>query len=180
MARVKWLQRLGSHGRPEVAAANADIDHIREAIALASSHPPLVNIGNKPSAALACRQHCRMQGTQLIRQREARRGSQQRVQRRTTFGDIDLVAGEHGIDLRAQAHAVRHRQQGSQCVRIQALAAEVEQRAVKLTRELVNRSGFAAKSSATGTASNRRAWDSSACQRESGAGRVVSSLIRGW
>ena len=96
------LQRLVGHHRPEIRSADADVDHIADALAGvalpgAAAHPlgeirhPVqngMNLGHDVAA--------------VMQDRGAARRAQRNVEHRAVLGDVDLVAAEHRLDAVAQ------------------------------------------------------------------------------
>ena len=100
-------ERFIGHHRPEVGAADADIDDIADALAGMPlpraaadavgevGHP--VEDGVNPGHDILAIHH----------DRSASRGAQGHMQHRPLFRDVDLLATEHRIDARAQADRLR-------------------------------------------------------------------------
>ena len=105
------LERFVCHDRPEIGPANADIDHIADALAglafpLAQAHAvgkvrhPVqngVNVGNHVAA--------------VVNDDGAARRAQRDMQDGAVFRDVDFVAAEHGVDAIVQRRLVGELQQ---------------------------------------------------------------------
>ena len=100
-------QRLVGHDRPQVRAANADIDHV--ANALAGMPLPLAaadaigKCGHPVEHGMDLGHHVLAVDKNLRPLRRAQR----HVQHRPPFGEVDLVAAKHGIDPRLQTRLLR-------------------------------------------------------------------------
>ena len=97
------LEGLVGHHRPEVGAADADVDDVADALAG-------VALPGAAADAVAEVRHLVEHGVDLGHHvlavdddRCAARRAQGHVQDGAVFRDVDLVAPEHGVDARAQA-----------------------------------------------------------------------------
>ncbi len=105
IAGVKRPQCCDRHGRTEVAAADADIDDIGEA--LARSIPCACRHGHRrrrPRIARAPRAPLHA-APSTAPTAESRRGTQQSVERRALLGVVDRLALEHRVDARHEPGA---------------------------------------------------------------------------
>mmetsp|Transcript_53784 Transcript_53784/g.126936 ORF Transcript_53784/g.126936 Transcript_53784/m.126936 type:complete len:559 (+) Transcript_53784:879-2555(+) len=111
----KSLQRLHDHRRPEVAAADADMDDVRDRAALATAH------------ALGKGQHRVQRGLHLGVERRAAAGrcAQSRVQHRAALGVVDRVAAQQRITPRLQPAVGGQFQQQGQRRRVDAVLGQV-------------------------------------------------------
>ena len=98
------LERLVGHDRPEVGAADADVDDVADA--LAGVALPLAAADAVGRSRPSCRAR---RGPGAPRSRRRRRwtaplrGAQGDVQDRALLRDVDLLSPEHGVDARSQA-----------------------------------------------------------------------------
>ena len=97
------LERLVGHHRPEVGAADADVDHVADAfagVALPCAAPdPVGEVGHLVQHGVNLGHHVLAVDDDGRRSRRA----QGHVQDGAVFRDVDLVAPEHGVDALAQA-----------------------------------------------------------------------------
>ena len=96
------LERLVGHHRPEVGAADADVDHVADAfagVALPCAAPdPVGEIGHLVQNGVNLGHHVLAVDDDGRRTRRA----QGHVQNGTVLREVDLVTPEHGVDLPAQ------------------------------------------------------------------------------
>ena len=96
-------QRLVGHDRPEVGAADADVDDVADALAgvalpCAAAHA-VGEVGHPVEHGVDL-------GHDVLAvddDRRAARCAQRHVQHGAVLGDVDLLAREHGVDALAQA-----------------------------------------------------------------------------
>ena len=97
------LQRLVSHHRAKVRTANANVDHVTNALSRVSlPHAALDAIGKLRHLV----QHSVDLGHHVLSIHDdarATRGAQSDVQHSAVLGDVDIVAAEHRVDPGAQA-----------------------------------------------------------------------------
>jgi len=120
-------ERGDRHLRPEVAAADADVDDVAQRprrIAGARAH------------ALGEGEHRLAAGMHLVgERRRARGGAQGRVQHRAAFGEVDLLAGEHRVAPRLDAALAREVCEEAQRRRVEAVLRKVAEELGRLERE---------------------------------------------
>jgi hypothetical protein len=102
-AGVEGRERGGRHDGPEIAAADADVDDVREALASRARAPAGVHRGDELRALPAHGENLVVQRSERRRQRVAGRHAQKRVQGGAMLGLIDRLAREQGVDARPQA-----------------------------------------------------------------------------
>ena len=95
-------QRLIRHHRAKVRAADADIDHIFDLLARKTLPLARADLLGESGHLFEHRMHLRHHILAVDDDLFRLRRPQRHVQHRAVFGDVDLVAAEHGIDLLAQ------------------------------------------------------------------------------
>ncbi len=135
MAGMEGLERSDRHRGSEIAAADADVDDIGEALAAAAGPLALVHVADESCALPPDRQHVRMQGFEVGCQPRAGRAPQQRVQRSAPLALIDDCAIEHRVNARTQPCVVGRRRERRHRIGVDSLAAEIEQQAFQFARE---------------------------------------------
>ena len=93
------LQSLVSHHRPEIGAADADIDHIPDALAGVTFPLAATHRVSEPGHPIEHGVDFRHDIFAIDNNGCAPGSTQGYVQHRTIFGDVDLVAAKHRIDL---------------------------------------------------------------------------------
>ncbi len=96
------FQRLVSHHRPKVGAADADIDHVLDALARVALPSAGANARRKFGHLVEHGVHLRHDVLAVHRDRRAFRRTKRDMQNGAVFGDVDLLAAEHGVDARAK------------------------------------------------------------------------------
>ena len=132
---MKRPERFDRHRRAEVAAADADVDDVREALAAGAGAAALVHVAHERGALRAHGQDLGMQRRERRRQCRARRRPQQRVQRGAALAVVDDRAVEHRVDALAKRSGIGQPDERVQRLGIEALAAEVEQQSVEFARK---------------------------------------------
>ena len=98
------LERLVGHHRPEVGAADADVDDVADALAGVALPLRRCGRGWQKSAILSSTAWtCGHDVLAIDDDRRAFRRAQRHVQDGAVFRDVDLLAAEHRVDPRAQA-----------------------------------------------------------------------------
>ena len=133
--RGQRMQRLHGHGRPEVRAADADVDDGGEARAARTAHHAFAHAFGECQHALALGEHlaCDVLATGTVGGDAGH--AQRRVQYRAPFGGVDGLAAPHGLDARTQAGGIGEARQQMQAVVVDALAGEIEVEAGGFARE---------------------------------------------
>ncbi len=137
LARMERLERLHRHGRSEVAAADADVDHVGEPLARCARAGAVVDFSHELRALGALGQHFGVHALKRRRHRRACGCAQQRVQRRPAFRVVDDGAVHERIDLTAQVYGLGQGHQRIQRAGVESLAREVQQQAVELAGEIL-------------------------------------------
>ena len=134
--RVVWRERRGRHRRTEVAAADADVDHVGEARAGRARQPARVDGADEGAALRAHRQHVGVQRRECRRQARAGRRAQAAYAapaRRSV--SLTTSPGEQRIPARSDALRRGELDQRFERGCIEALAAEIQQQPAGLARE---------------------------------------------
>ena len=96
-------ERLVGHDGPEVGAADADVDHVPDALAGVALPVAAADAGGEASHLV---EHGVYVGDHVLPvddDRGAPRRAKRDVEHGPVLGDVDLVATEHGVDALAQA-----------------------------------------------------------------------------
>ncbi len=96
-------QRLVGHDRAEIGAADADIDDIADALAGMTVPFPAAQPGGKIGHLVEHGVHVGHDVASIVHEASVARRAQRDVQHRAVFGDVDLVAAEHGRDALREA-----------------------------------------------------------------------------
>ena len=108
-------QRLVGHDRPEIGAADADIDHIADALAGMAFPCPAAHPLGEVRHLVQHRMDVGHDIPAIENDGSPARRAQRHMQHRAVLGDVDLVAAEHRVDAVLQPGLVE---------RAQATAAE--------------------------------------------------------
>ena len=139
-------QRLVGHHRPEVRAADADVDDVADPLAgvTASSRRCGPGWRRRPSCraprARRARRSCHRR-----RSTASSRRAQRHVQHGAVFRNVDLLAAEHRVDLRAQARCLGESQQQPQRLVGDAVLRIVEEDAGRFGVEALAAAGSCAE-----------------------------------
>ena len=95
-------QRLVGHHRPEVRAADADVDDVADALAGVALPLAAADAVGEVGHLVEHGMHLRHDVLAVHDDRCASRRAQGDVQDGAVLGDVDLVTAEHGVDPRAQ------------------------------------------------------------------------------
>ena len=136
-ARIEWRERRRRHGRPKVAAADADMDDVREPRAARAGPASGMHVGDEGRALPAHGEDLGVQRRDRGRKRSARGCAQERVQGRAALGVVDRLAGEQRPDARVETALLRELDECTERGRVETLPAEVEQQAAGLAREIL-------------------------------------------
>ena len=134
-------QRLVGHHRPEVGAADADVDDVADALAGVALPCRRCARGSANSAILsstACT--CGHDVLAVDDDRRVLRRAQRHVQHRAVLGDVDLLAAEHRVDPLAQARLLGQLQQ-----QLQRLVGDAVLRVVEIDARGLERQALAAR-----------------------------------
>ena len=105
------LQRLVGHHRPEVGAADADVDDVANAFAGVAFPGAAAHAVGEISHLVEHGVDLRHHVLAIDDDRCASRRAQGHVQDGAVFRDVDLLAPEHGVDPRAQSGFLRQLQE---------------------------------------------------------------------
>ena len=97
------LQRLVGHHRPEVGAADADVDDVADALAGVALPRAAADAVGEVGHPVEHRVDVGHDVLAVDDDRRASRRAQRDVQHGAVLGDVDLLAAEHRVDARAQA-----------------------------------------------------------------------------
>jgi hypothetical protein len=101
--RAVVAQCLVSHHRPEVGAADADVDDVPDALAGVARPTAAAHPARKGAHAVEYYMHVGYHVVAIKQDGCRTRCAQGHVQHRAPFRDVDPVAAEHGVDPFAQA-----------------------------------------------------------------------------
>ena len=104
-------QRLVGHDRPQIGAADADVDHVADRLAGVAGPAPAAHLYRERGHALQDIVHLRHHVLAVHEDFGVQRRAQGHVQDSPVLGDVDLVAAEHGVDVVLQAARLGQRQQ---------------------------------------------------------------------
>ena len=107
-------QRLVRHHRAEVGAADADVDHVADALAGVAAPRAVAHPVGERGHAVEHVVHAGHHVDAVHHDRLASRGAQRHVQHGAVLGGVDPLAAEHRVDL--LAHAAFVRQFESSCI----------------------------------------------------------------
>ena len=135
-------ERLADHHRPEVRAADPDIDDVGDPLArgplpLPAAHA-LGELAHPPQHGVDVRHHVRT----VDHDRPVGAVAQGHVQDRTVLGDVDLLAGEHPVPPALDIGLAAQRQQQIQCLGRDPVLRVVEEEPVLGQREALEPFGI--------------------------------------
>jgi len=128
-------QRLAGHARPQVRAADADVDHVADALAGGAQPASVAHLRAEIAHARKHRVHFGHDIGAIDFEHGIGRCAQRHVQRRPVLGGIDVGACEHGVPARRDATGFRQRQQQAPRLRFHPLLGVVQVPAGTLGRE---------------------------------------------
>src|SRR5205085_8784440 len=96
-------QRLGGHGGPEVGAADPEVDDVADGAPGEARPRPAAHAAGEVRHAIEHGMDARHDVLAVHDDARAAGGAQRDVQDGPTLGDVELLAGEHRLDARAQA-----------------------------------------------------------------------------
>ena len=129
------LERLVGHDRPEVGAADADVDDVADALAGVALPLAAADAVGEVGHLVEHGVDLRHDVLAVHHDRGVSRRAQRHVQHRAVFRDVDLLAAEHGVDPLAQAGLLRQLQQEPQRLVGDAVLRVVEVEAGGLRRQ---------------------------------------------
>ena len=106
-------QRLVRHHRPEIGAADADVDDVANPLAGVALPRAAADAVGEVGHLVEHGVHLRHDVLAVDDDRRALRRAQRHVQHGPILGDVDLLAAEHGVDPRPQAALVRQLQRAA-------------------------------------------------------------------
>ena len=98
-------QRFVRHHGPEVGTADADVDDVANALAGVALPLAAANAVREGRHLVEHGMHLRHDVLAVDDDRRALRRSQRHVQHGPIFGDVDLLAAEHGVDPARRPHS---------------------------------------------------------------------------
>ncbi len=130
------LQRLVRHHRPEVRAADADVDDVADPLARVARPRAAADARPRsPAIRSSTSWTCGHDVLAVDDDRRVTRRAQRDVQHRAVLGDVDPVAAEHRVDARRAARTPRraatqqpHRLVGDAVLRVVEVDADCVQR----------------------------------------------------
>ena len=131
---VERRQSQRRHRRTEVGAADADVDHVGELAALPGDGAGAHAVGEGRHAV----EHLVDHRHDVLALRAVDRvggGAQRHMQDRPILGDVDRLAGEHGVAALLDASRIRQRQQAGHHLVVDEVLGIVEQEIVEAGRE---------------------------------------------
>ena len=129
------LKRLVSHHRPEVRAADADIDHVANPFAGVTLPRPAANAAREPGHLIEHRVDFGDDILAVHKDGCVARRAQRHVQHRPVFREIDLLAPEHGLDARPQPGFLGQLHQQLECPVRDTVLRVIEEKPHRLRRQ---------------------------------------------
>jgi hypothetical protein len=136
-------ERLVRHHRPEIGAADADVDHVANALSGMSFPLAAADAIGEVSHLVEHGMDLRDDILSVDDDRGSSRRAQRHVQDRAVFRDVDLLAAKHRIDPLAQAGLLRKRDEQAQCLLVDAVFRIIEEDAGGLGRHPLAPAGIA-------------------------------------
>ncbi len=135
------VQGQHRHGRPQVGAANADIDDELEGLLRAADYRAFTNLLREVQHSLALLHHDALDV--LTADSRSRRLAERNVEDGASFGRIDLVAPPHGLDTLAQPQSIRGLSQLREHDLVDTLSGVVHEHPNRLARKSLKASRIA-------------------------------------